>query len=524
MTVQGRGSGLAGHGLSKSFGTNLVLDDVDLEVCPGEVVALMGANGAGKSTLVKILSGVYRPDRGTLSLDGRPLSLSGPAAARAAGIVSGHQQVAQSGVETLSVAENLALDAICGGGMTLFASPRRIRARAAAVAAQSGLAVDLDASYGSLSLAERQLVVIARALALRSRLLILDEPTASLSAAECARLFALIDRLRADGTGILLISHKLADLQRVADRAIVLRQGRVAGCFAAPIDLAGATACMLGRRLDTRRRSSRPSREAGTGAPLLRLHALRLRTGSPPIDLDLQAGEVTVLTGGLGSGKTSLLEILFGVRPPADGRITLDGAAWHPRGPAAAIAGGAFLAAEDRWRSSLLPQTAQGGGIAGNIALPHLAAFARWRVFTGRGRELAVAREAIRRLGIVCRDADDPLEHLSGGNQQKVVLARWLARPSRLLMLDEPFQGVDLGARHDLVASLAAVPSGSAVLIATSDMEEALEAADRILVMRDRAVVADERPPASPQEQAGLVARLAALESLAEGAGREVLA
>jgi simple sugar transport system ATP-binding protein len=377
------------------------------------------------------------------------------------------------------------------------------------IAAKTQLAVDLNAPLASLSLAERQLVAIARALSGAPRLVILDEPTASLSAAEAERLFALIETLKQTGIAVLFISHKLADLRRIADRAVVLRHGRVVGAFARPLDLAAATRAMIGRDVLAQ---PRPGRAAGT-RPSLELRGVRLRPGSPAIDLDLYPGEITVITGPLGAGKSSLLEILFGLRPPAAGKIMLGGLPWRPSGPAAAIAAGVFMAGEDRWRTSLAPSVTLGADVAGTIALPHLKHWSHWLGVLGFAREAEAARAAIRRLGIVCRGPADRLDHLSGGNQQKVVVARWQARPSRLLLLDEPFQGVDLGARHDLIASLRAMDPGAAVLIATSDVEEALEAADRILIMRERGIAAEHRPG-----QADLLGRLSSLETLVAGA------
>jgi len=469
----------------------------------------MGANGAGKSTLVKILAGVHQPDHGGVSIDGRPARLGSPAAARAAGIVAVHQSVADAGVGDLSVAENLLLDDLCGGRLPFLLSPRRLRGLAQAVAARVGLAANLSAPFSSLSLAERQLAIIARAMGSRPRLLILDEPTASLSPIEAERLFLLLNSLKAAGIAILLISHKLSDLRRAADRILVLRNGRIAGEFAKPLDLQAATAAMIGREVVARARTQ--SRDSAH--PRVRLRAVALRAESVPINLDLTPGEITVVTGPLGAGKSSLLGTLFGLWPYAAGGMTLDDAPWRPSGPAAAIAAGVFMAGEDRWHTSLAPATTLGADLAGTIALPHLRHWSHVLGFLGFARETAAARQAISRLGIVCQGPKDPLDQLSGGNQQKVVVARWQARPSTLLLLDEPFQGIDLGARHDLIASLRAMDPRTTILIATSDVEEALEAGDRILVLRDRAIVADHRPAAGE-----LLGRLSSIEALVAGA------
>jgi simple sugar transport system ATP-binding protein len=495
--------------ISKSFGSNRVLDGVSLSLAPGEVVALMGANGAGKSTLVKILAGVHAPDEGSIDIGGQPCRLASPAQAQAAGILSVHQSVIEGGVAALSVAENLVLDEICGARLPLYLSPRRIRRRAAEIAEKTGLAVDLSQPLSALSLAERQLVAIARAFAGQPRLLILDEPTASLSAAEAERLFTLVERVKASGIAVLFISHKLADLRRIADRAVVLRHGRVQGEFTRPLDLASATRAMIGRDVVPTARIQTTAEPT----PRATLRGVQLRADAPAIDLDLFPGEITVVTGPLGAGKSSLLEVLFGLRPPAAGEVTLDGRPWTPRGPSDAIGSGVFMAGEDRWRTSLAPAETLGADLAGTIALPHLKHWSHALGFIGFGRELAAAQAAIRRLGIVCRGPRDRLDHLSGGNQQKVVVARWQARPANLLLLDEPFQGVDLGARHDLIASLRAMDPKAAILIATSDVEEALEAADRILILRDRGIAAVYRPG-----QEDFLSRLTNLETLVAGA------
>ncbi len=508
LTTPSSGSGIVARGISKSFGGTLVLDDVTLAVAQGEVVALMGANGAGKSTLVKILGGVHPSDRGGIEIDGAAVHLASPAATRAAGIVSVHQSVADAGIGTLSVAENLLLDEICGGRVPFLLTPGRIRARAMEIARTAGLDLDLSQPLSALSLADRQRVALARALSGEPRMVILDEPTASLSARETDRLFMLIEGLTKRGIGVLFISHKLADLRRIADRAVVLRHGRVVAEFARPLDLAAATMAMIGRSV-----GSAPRRSEVAASPSLRLRGVTLRQDAPRIDLDLLPGEITVVTGPLGAGKTSLLEMIFGLRGPAEGDVVLEGAPWRPSGPSEAIAAGVFMAGEDRWRTSLAPASTLGADLAGTIGLPHLRHWARLFGFVGRRRELGAAATAIRRLGIVCRGPADRIDHLSGGNQQKVVVARWQARPSRMLLLDEPFQGVDLGARHDLIVSLRAMDPDATILIATSDMEEALEAADRILIMRGRGIVAEHRPGAED-----LLARLSTLETLVAGA------
>ncbi|MGI4856083.1 MAG: sugar ABC transporter ATP-binding protein [Janthinobacterium lividum] len=527
--------------LTKRFADNVVLHGIDLTLHEGEILAVMGANGAGKSTLVQILSGALPPDGGSLIVDGAARQLSSPAIARAHGIVSVHQVIANTGVPSLSVAENLLFDALCGARVPFFTTPRSMAKRARRIALESGLDLDLSAPFASLGLAERQMVAIARALSGATRMLILDEPTASLSAAEAERLFAMLERLRARGLGILFISHRLADLERLADRIVVLRNGRIAGEYGRPLDLAAATLSMMGRTprdAGSRERRVEAAPVSPTSHPVVvRLSGVRLgdaaethrahagsrcgdddvsgRRAARPITLDLHGGEVTVVTGSLGAGKSSLLEALFGLRRPAHGDIALTDCARYPASPSEAIDAGIFFVGEDRWRTSLADVNTLGADLAGTIALPHLRRWSGRFGLIDTPRQLREASAAIRRLGIVCRGPADALERLSGGNQQKVVLARWLARPSRLLLLDEPFQGVDLHARRDLIAALAALGPQTAVVIATNDMEEALAAADRLLVMRDRSIVADQRMGADTAER--LLSRIAGLESASTG-------
>ena len=485
---------IAVAGVAKAFGPTQALAGADLSVRPGEVVALMGANGAGKSTLVKIISGSLQPDAGTVTLGGRVVAFASPREAKAAGIATVHQATDQAGAAGLTVAENLLLDEFCGSG-PLFVSPGSVRRRARAVASALDLDLPLERDFVDLRPAERQLIAIARAVAAKATVLILDEPTSSLSTTEAERLFSIIRRLKASGMAILYISHRLGDLAAIADRAVVLRGGRIVGEFARPIDLSAAVTAMIGRRLEAAAHAdgtaSTPVVVSITGAMLM--------PGARPFDLSLHSGEVVAITGTLGSGKSRLLRNLFGLERLAAGRVAIEGAPWQSSGPAESIARGVFLVAEDRWQSSLLPPETPGASIAGTIALPHLP---RWFPFgvVDTARERRIGNEAIKRLGIKARSADDTLDQLSGGNQQKVVLARWQAAPCRLLLLDEPFQGVDVGARADLIAAIRNSQSASATLIATSDTEEALEVADRILVMRDHSLYAAEDGLVSPTD------------------------
>jgi simple sugar transport system ATP-binding protein len=469
-------------GLGKSFGPNEVLRGIALELRAGEVTVLMGANGAGKSTLVKIMSGIHRADRGVMMLGDAPFMPATPAEAMRAGVVTVHQNIDDGVVGALDVGTNLILDRLNGSGRSLFFSPRRMRREAAEVAANMGLDIDLRADVTDLSLADRQMVTIARAMSHEPKVMILDEPTSSLSSSEADRLFALIDRLRARGVAILYISHRMSDIRRIADRIISLRDGRIAGEFnEKPLDYEGAVNAMLGRNLGISGVVHRTST-----APVLSASDLVIADGARPFDLALGTGEVVAITGLVGVGKTQLAETLFGLAAPRAGAMRLEGSAYQPRTPAEAIARGVFLVAKDRGRTGIVPDF----NLYENMSLPFLQRFSTFGV-SRRRAERAAAREKIADLSIVCRSERDSLSTLSGGNQQKVTVARWLTQPSRLLILDEPFQGVDIAARHDIARKLRETSSGRATLLFLTELDEALEAADRILVMSEHTIVGE---------------------------------
>ncbi|RUZ70951.1 sugar ABC transporter ATP-binding protein, partial [Mesorhizobium sp. M7A.F.Ca.US.006.01.1.1] len=326
------------EGLRKSFGHNEVLGGVSLELHAGEVTVLMGANGAGKSTLVKIISGVYERGGGTMALADQDFAPKTPAEAIRAGVVTVHQNINDGVVADLDVATNLTLDRLSGSGAPTLFNPMRVRREAKAVADRMGLAIDLKARVSDLSLADRQMVAIARALAHKPKVLILDEPTSSLSSAEADRLFALIDRLREQGVAILYISHRMSDIRRLADRIISMRDGIISGIFdKKPLDYEGAVNAMLGRKIHLDQIVVRNSAKA-----VLTIEGLRIAPGAQPISLTLGDGEVVAITGLVGVGKTALAETLFGVRQPLAGTMTLNGRPYAPRSTGEAIAAGVF--------------------------------------------------------------------------------------------------------------------------------------------------------------------------------------
>lgn len=471
-------------GLRKSFGHIEVLGGVSLELHAGEVTVLMGANGAGKSTLVKIISGVYDHGGGSMSLAGQDFAPKTPAEAIRAGVVTVHQNINDGVVADLDVATNLTLDRLSGSGVPTLFNPGRVRREAKAVADRMGLAIDLKARISDLSLADRQMVAIARAMAHRPKVLILDEPTSSLSSAEADRLFALLDRLRQQGVAILYISHRMSDIRRLADRIISMRDGVISGIFdKKPLDYEGAVNAMLGRKIQLERIVARNSAKA-----IFAADALRIAEGARPISLTLGDGEVVAITGLVGVGKTALAETLFGLRKPLSGTMVLNGKPYAPASTGEAIAAGVFLVAKDRGENGIVGDF----NIQENISLPFHSRMSRLGVLKRR-IERAVARQQIQELGIVCRSERDEMASLSGGNQQKVMVARWMSQAARLFILDEPFQGVDISARRDIAAKLRASAHGRATLLFVTELDEALETADRILVMSEQTIVGEHR-------------------------------
>ena len=470
------------QGIRKSFGSVRVLDGVDLSIPSGKVTVLMGANGAGKSTLVRIISGVYFADDGDIELEGARFEPQTPAEALRAGVVTVHQNINDGVVADLDVATNLTLDRLNGRGAPWFFNPARIRREASVAAARMGLSLDMGAKVGNLSLADRQMVAIARAMMHEPRLMILDEPTSSLSSAEADRLFSFIDGLRAKGVAVLYISHRLSDIRRLAARLVPLREGRIAGTLVGPaLDYEGAVDAMLGRSSSQSRVDLKPA-----GRPVFEADGLQLTAQSKPFSLRLSAGEVVAVTGLVGVGKSVLGEVLFGLADPVAGSMRLDGRAYRAATPGAAIDSGVHMVAKDRGVNGIVP----GFPIFENMSLPFLRQFSRLTVLS-RSRETANAKRQIEELGIVCRSERDDLSTLSGGNQQKVMVGRWLAMPSRLLILDEPFQGVDIAARRDIGTKLRQSAGDRATLVFLTELDEAFEIADRILVMSEHTIVGE---------------------------------
>lgn len=470
---------LSAHSVVKRFGSTLALNDVDFAVSPGEIVGLVGANGAGKSTLISILSGATTPTSGHVEFDGIEVQFSTPEDATRAGIATVQQDVDQALVLPLSAAENLVLDQIVSGALGVLPSARRIR-RAAALVAGDSLDFDLATPVERLSTSQKQQLLIARALHAGARVVILDEPTAALSVTGQRDLHARVRALAAAGTAIIFITHHLGEVAAICDRVVAIREGVVAAEFASPIDTKAVVTSMLGALAAT------PARTAtdASGDPVLSLRGVRCQPGSDELDLDVRPGEVLGITGLLGSGKTELLRQIVGADRLISGTMTLEGVSHAPADRRASVLSGVGFVPEDRRADAELTEW----NVTENLTLPDLRRYRRRGLLDPRA-ERAAAASVIDSLRIVASGPRAALRSLSGGNRQKVMVGRWIAAGSSLLVLDEPFRGVDLGARADL-AGLLRSHTVRAAIVASSDPEEILEVADRILVLSDGRAVA----------------------------------
>ena len=460
---------------AKSFGGVRALRGVDFDLQAGEVHALLGENGAGKSTLIKIITGAHRPDGGEITVAGRTLAGLTPALAQQLGIACIYQQPAL--FPDLTVAENIGLRLEPAGATRRIKWPSR-RARATELLARVGASIAPDAEVRELSMPEQQLVEIACAVGAGARIVVMDEPTASLTQREQERLFSVVRELRAGGVGVIYISHRLEEIFALADRVTVLRDGESVGTHAVrDIDEAGLIKLMVGREVA----QLYPPAESGPGDVVLKMSGVGCAAGGVRnVSCEVRAGEIFGLAGLVGAGRTELARVLFGLTPADAGEITLNGARIAPGSPQEAVAHGIAYVPEDRRRHGVVLEMP----IAENMTMAiHRRLFpGAWLRF---GAERTLALEFIRDLAVKCASCDAPGGSLSGGNQQKVSLARWLATKPRLLILDEPTQGVDVGAKseiHKIIRRLA--KEGLAVIMISSDLPEILGMSDRIGVMR----------------------------------------
>jgi ribose transport system ATP-binding protein len=472
---------LSMRGIGKAFSGVTVLDDVDFELLAGETHALLGGNGAGKSTLMKILEGVYTLDRGEIKLDGEPVELGSPQAARRHGIAMIFQEFSLIG--SLSVAQNMFLTREPRGRAGLL-DDRATERAAGEVLREAGIDVDPRAPVSRLGTASRQLVEIAKALSQDARVLIMDEPTASLARGEVDKLFAIIERLKARGITIVYITHRLEEVMAVADRVTVLRDGRrVDTQRVADIDMDGLIQLIVGRAVE-RAMEWQPREIDRSGTPLLELDSVSTPSGLRDVSLQVHAGEIVGLAGLMGSGRSELVRAVFGIDPIESGTIRLRGAELSARRPADAIERGIVLVPEDRRSEGLVLEHSVGA----NLVLPLLRRLTRGGMVDDR-RADRVADATIEQLGIRTRSRASVVKRLSGGNQQKVVVGKWLATEPDVLMLDEPTVGVDIATKAEIVGLVRRLSAeGKGVIVISSELAELLAMADRIVVLREGAV------------------------------------
>jgi simple sugar transport system ATP-binding protein len=477
---------LEARDIARAFPGVQALAGVELTLRAGEVHALMGQNGAGKSTLIKVLTGVYAPDAGSIELLGKTIAPQSPLHAQELGISAVHQE--SHLLPNLSVAEN-----ICAGRYPRRAWTRgggidwaRTNKTARELLASLGIELDVTQLAGGLPAALQQLATVARAVATDARVLILDEPTSSLDADEVKALFNLIRRLRDQGVAILFVTHFLDQVYEICDRITVLRNGRFVGEYpCARLDAHGLVAAMVGRELVQAAGSTAAQAAAAATdqPPVLTARNISRRGQLKPMDLELKAGEVLGLAGLLGSGRTELARLLFALDARDSGEIAIDGKPAKLDSPADALALGLGFCPEDRKHSGIVAELS----VRENIALA-LQARMGLKNFLGAAEQRALAEKLVAALGIKTASIETPIGQLSGGNQQKAIIARWLATHPRVLILDEPTRGIDIAAKQELMNEILALAgAGTAVLFISAEIEEVVRVSDRIMVLRDRA-------------------------------------
>ena len=472
---------LALDGVTKTFPGVRALSDVSLNLYPGEVTALVGENGAGKSTVVKILTGIYQPDGGTIRVDGAAARFSTAQDAAAAGITAIHQETVL--FDELSVAENIFLGHAPRGRFGLIDTARMMSA-ARDILHGIGAEIDPSVRLRDLGIANKHLVAIARALSIDARVVIMDEPTAALSHKEIEELYELVEKLKGQGKAILFISHKFDEIFRIADRYTVFRDGQFVGAGRiAEVSEGDLVKMMVGRPVD----QIFPSRSHQAGDGVLQVVGYCHPTEFDDIGFTLRKGEILGFYGLVGAGRSEFMQALFGITAPSKGVTKIDGKVRVIRSPADAVANGIVYVPEDRGKQGAITALP----IFQNVTLPSLTRTSR-NGFLRLAEEFRLARDYTGRLDLRAASLDTPVGNLSGGNQQKVVIAKWLATQPKIIILDEPTKGIDIGSKaavHDFMAELAA--QGLAVIMVSSEIPEVLGMSDRVIVMREGRIAAE---------------------------------
>lgn len=468
------------RGITKSFGGVQALRGVDLTVRAGSVHALLGENGAGKSTILKILCGVQPPDGGEVAIFGEPMPAFTPETARRRGVAMIFQEM--SLIPALTVAQNIFLTREPRSG--LFLDDRAAHRQARTLLAQLGVDIDPATSVARLSTGQKQMTEIAKAVSQNARILIMDEPTSALSGAEVDHLFAFVERIRRDGMAVLYVSHKMDEIRRIADTVTVLRDGQhILTQPMADITLDQIIEAIVGRRVNAFAHRSRTVDRSGL--PLLELRDLSGKRRPQEVSLQLFPGEILGIAGLLGAGRSELARAIFGIDPPVSGSILLHGRPVQPGAPRAAIRAGIALIPEDRRTQGLILEHS----VLANLTLPTIDRLSP-SGFVDDAQAQARAQSLIARLRIKVAAPSLPVKTLSGGNQQKVVLAKWLAADPEVLILDEPTAGVDIGSKTEIVELVRSIAdSGKGVIVMSSELAELLALSDRILVMGGGRVV-----------------------------------
>ncbi len=467
-------------GISKSFPGVRALHNVSLELYPGEVTALIGENGAGKSTLVKTLTGIYQPDAGQITLDRKPIVLSSAHKAFEFGITAIHQETVL--FDDLTVAENIYLGHSPRTALGII-DWGKMRADARTLLNDMGAGhIDSEARLRDLSIANKHLVAVARAMSIEAEVVIMDEPTAALSHKEIEDLFVLVDLLKQGGKAVLFISHKFDEIYRIADRYTVFRDGELVGKgMLKDTPQSDIVKLMVGRSVD----QIFPKHQTTIGAPVLSVQGLQHPTEFADISFELRKGEILGFYGLVGAGRSEVMQALFGITRPTSGSVALEGRTINPRSPAEAIEAGIVYVPEERGRQGVVVDMP----IFQNVSLPSLAKTSR-RGFLDLANEFKLAREFTERLDLRAASLSQHAGTLSGGNQQKVVIAKWLATQPKVIILDEPTKGIDIGSKaavHEFMGEL--VGQGLSVIMVSSELPEVMGMSDRIVVMREGRIV-----------------------------------